>query len=131
MTVYPSEIALPFRFESGAVAKVQTPEARIRQHVYSLISTSYGERVMRPDYGTSANNVLFDVNDPATQSILTTSLKDALALYEPNVRIDSLSANPTDDRAKVIVSLHYTYFVGRDAVPSVLDITSAFDRSNG
>jgi hypothetical protein len=94
-----------------------TPEGRIkmaeaddsiRQSIWTILSTSPGERVMRPDFGCGINDFVFDLNDAGLAGRVTDAIQDALAIWEP--RIDVLDVNASPDpgnRSLLLVNIHY------------------------
>lgn len=57
-------INVPFRIDSsGRVAKTTTPEKIVEQQIIDILTTSKFERVMRPQYGAGANDLLFEPVD--------------------------------------------------------------------
>ena len=63
----------------------------IRDGLIQLLLTSRGERVIRPDYGTSLRTGVFDQNDPLLADGLKKQIAEAIATYEPRVVIKKLS----------------------------------------
>jgi phage baseplate assembly protein W len=73
-----------------------------------LLQTATGERVMRPDFGTTAPTVVFAPGSPANLRMLEASITDAIQSYEPRVELDSVLAEPTPgEENKVVVSVTY------------------------
>lgn len=60
------------------------------QHLVQLILTRPGERVMLPQFGTEALNMLFGSVDAITGVQLATSLRQAIDLWEPGIKVHDL-----------------------------------------
>jgi phage baseplate assembly protein W len=83
-------------------------EDSIRDCLLVLLQTATGERVMRPDFGTTAPTLVFAPGSPANLRMLEASITDAIQLYEPRVDLDSVVAEPTPgEENKVVVSVTY------------------------
>ena len=83
-------------------------EDSIRDCLLVLLQTATGERVMRPDFGTTAPTLVFAPGSPANLRMLEASITDAIQVYEPRVELDSVTAEPTPGQEnKVIVSVVY------------------------
>lgn len=67
--------------------------AAVRQSLLMLLSTSPGERVMRPDYGCDLRRVLFSPNDDTTAGLALHYVRRAIARWEPRAQILSLQAS--------------------------------------
>lgn len=73
-----------------------------------ILGTVPGERVMRPEFGCRAWELVFAPNDAATRGLLTMYVQQALDFWEPrinllNVRVGSDSQNT----ATLLVEIEY------------------------
>ena len=84
---------------TGAVAMVEGDLA-IRQAILLLLSTAPGERLMRPDYGSHLNRLLFAPNDQTTAGLAIHYVRQAMDRWEPRVEIVDLDAEPDPDRVE-------------------------------
>ena len=83
-------------------------EASIQDCLLVLLQTATGERVMRPDFGTTAPTLVFAPGSPANLRMLENSISDAIQAYEPRVALDSVVAEPTPRQEnQVVVSVSY------------------------
>ena len=74
----------------------------------ALLLTATGERVMRPDFGTKAQESVFAPGSVQSLRDLERSIADAVRTYEPRVELDSVraEADPLDE-SRVTVSVEY------------------------
>jgi uncharacterized protein len=83
-------------------------EASIQDCLLVLLQTATGERVMRPDFGTTAPTLVFAPGSPANLRMLENAISDAIQAYEPRVELDSVAAEPTPGlENQVVVSVSY------------------------
>jgi uncharacterized protein len=83
-------------------------EDSIRDCLLVLLQTATGERVMRPDFGTTAPTLVFAPGSPANLRMLESSISDAVRSDEPRVELDSVVAEPTPgEENRVVVSVNY------------------------
>jgi uncharacterized protein len=94
---------------TGGVAMV-SGDASVRQALLLLLSTSPGERVMRPSYGCNLRRLVFSVNDDTTAGLAIHFVRQAIARHEPRVEIISLDAG-RDETNPAILSIHLEYRV--------------------
>jgi uncharacterized protein len=82
--------------------------ASIQDCLLVLLQTATGERVMRPDFGTTAPTLVFAPGSPVNLRVLENSITDAIQAYEPRVELDSVVAEPTPGQEnQVVVSVTY------------------------
>ena len=83
-------------------------ERSIRQAIRIILSTTPGERVMRPDYGCDLQRLVFQPNDDTSAGLAMHYVRRALERWEP--RIDLLSVDAHRDEAEpgvLLISLEY------------------------
>jgi uncharacterized protein len=92
---------------SGMIAMV-SEEASIRQAVLLLLSTTPGERVMRPDYGCELSSLVFAPNDESTAGLAIHYVRQALLRWEPRIEILKIDARRAADQdARLDIQLEY------------------------
>jgi uncharacterized protein len=84
----------------GRIAMVEDEHA-IRQSLLMLLSTSPGERVMRPDYGCELRRLVFAPNDDTTAGLAIHYVRRAVERWEPRVEIESLDAGRHEQRVEI------------------------------
>jgi phage baseplate assembly protein W len=72
-------------------------DASVRQSLLLLLTTSPGERVMRPDYGCALQQLVFSPNDPTTHGLAIHLVRKAITKWEPRAEILSLDAVANED----------------------------------
>ena len=92
---------------AGGVAMVDGDES-IRQAIYLLLSTTPGERVMRPAYGSRLHRLMFAPNDDTTAGLAIHYVRQALRRWEPRVEVLDVDAQPDPDGSwRLNIQLHY------------------------
>jgi phage baseplate assembly protein W len=83
-------------------------EQSIEHCLRALLLTATGERVMRPDFGTKAQESVFAPGSVQNLRDLERSIAEAVRTYEPRVELESVraEADPLDE-ARVTVSVEY------------------------
>lgn len=81
----------------GPAGRVQIvdEDASVRQSLLLLLSTSPGERVMRPTYGCTLNQLVFAPNDDTTAGLAIHAVRQAIERWEPRIQITKLDATRT------------------------------------
>jgi len=92
---------------TGGIAMVEDEDA-IRQCLLLLLSTSPGERVMRPEYGCQLNRLVFSRPDQGTAGLAIHYVRQAVTRWEPRVEITYLDAGADpNDASRLVIELGY------------------------
>src|SRR5215471_20173947 len=82
--------------------------ARISDAIWIIVKTSLGERVMRPTFGTGANDYVFQSNSSVVRTNLVAAIKSALVQWEPRIELGEIQAQPVaNEPSQVLVSIEY------------------------
>jgi phage baseplate assembly protein W len=93
--------------EAGRLGYAVGPDS-IENCLRALVLTGLGERVMRPDFGTRAPDLVFAPGSVQNLHDLEASIRDAVARFEPRVELDDVRAETVpDDETRVTVSVVY------------------------
>jgi len=93
---------------SGRGVAMTEESASVRQAILLLLSTTPGERVMRPDYGCEIKTLIFSPNDDTTAGLAIHYVRRALMRWEPRIRITRLDAERSPhDPSRLDIHLEY------------------------
>jgi phage baseplate assembly protein W len=82
---------------TGSTSTVEDDES-VRQAIVLLLSTTPGERLMRPEYGSHLNRLVFGPNDHTAAGLAIHYVRQAIERWEPRVEIVELDAGADPDR---------------------------------
>ncbi len=102
----------PILPDAGGGLRYVDGDENVGQSLAILLSTGWGERVMRPRFGTNARQSVFAPGSPANLKALETSVYDAVRDHEPRVVLDSVVVTP-DALEPERVDIEVTYTVRR------------------
>lgn len=94
---------------TGGIAMVEE-DASVRQAILLLLSTTPGERVMRPTYGCSLNRLIFSPNDQTTAGLAIHFVSQALSRWEPRIQVLRLDAGSNPESPEIL-DIHLQYRV--------------------
>jgi phage baseplate assembly protein W len=94
--------------------------ADIKQSIKSLLLTRKGERLFNSDIGTNLTDLLFEVADFATASLIRDEIIVVLSNYERRINILKLDVDVNFDDNGYDIQLTYEY-VGRDDLPTTVE----------
>lgn len=93
--------------QAGGIDMVEERES-VRQAILLLLSTTPGERVMRPAYGCDLQRLVFSPNDDTTAGLAMHYVRQAVTRWEPRVevlRVDAVRRD--DDPGRLDIVLEY------------------------
>ena len=59
-----------------------------------ILLTPKGQRVMRPEFGSRLHDLIFAPNNATTAGLAAYYVEEALGMWEPRIRLQSVNANP-------------------------------------
>ena len=94
------------RVGNGRIELVSGMEL-VRQSIETILDTDPGERVMQPLFGCGLQRYLMAPNTAATRTAIRQDITEALALWEPRVRVSDVSVTPGEDPTLVWIDISY------------------------
>lgn len=92
---------------TGGIAMVEEEQA-VRQAILLLLTTTPGERVMRPTYGCDLKKLLFSPNDTTTHGLAIHYVRQAIQRWESRIDIIQLDAgSDPSDAGRINIVLDY------------------------
>jgi phage baseplate assembly protein W len=94
--------------DQGAVVPVAQEDA-VRQAIWLVLSTTPGERAMRPTFGAGLTDLVFAPNSPATQGMVVSAVRDALVEQEPRIDVLDVTATPDPgEPTRLLIEVDYS-----------------------
>ncbi len=91
----------------GHIALVHE-EQDVEEAIRMILLTNKGERMMRPEFGSELATLAFAPNDASTAGLARRYVYEALARWEPRIKLGEISAVPDDaDPGCLRISIHY------------------------
>ena len=80
----------------------------IREAIWIILSTSKGERIMRPDFGCGIHDFVFASINTSTMTLIESSVREALTLWEPRIELMNVKVSTEKiDEGKLLISIDY------------------------
>lgn len=103
-----SAISLPFRIDGyGRVASTSDPSKIWADRVRSVLMTSLGERLMRPFFGSTVTDEVYDILDEVPELVFA-AVSQAFADFLPRLTFNDVEVIQEDEEAGTI-SLEVSY----------------------
>ncbi len=83
-------------------------ERDIEEAIVIILLTPKGQRIMRPDFGCQIHDLVFAPNDATTAGLAVYYVEEALAMWEPRIRVLDVTARPDDaDPGRLMIDIQY------------------------
>lgn len=100
--------AFPPSFTRGPQSVVMVSDKEdIRQSLEILLTTSVGERFLRPSYGCDLRRYLFEPLDEGLVAYIRDLVNNAILYHEPRIRLTDLTLTTRADEGVLLIELAY------------------------
>jgi len=87
---------------------MRTAQDDIKESIYIILSTTKGERLMRPDFGCSIHNLVFSIINTTTITLIEQSVNEALTLWEPRILVENIKVKyESSPGNKCLIDINY------------------------
>jgi uncharacterized protein len=100
--------AFPIQFSPRGQVALAHGERDIEQAIRIILETIPGERVMRPEFGCRAKELLFAPMNAATEALLVRYVQIALERWEPRVDVVSVGVVDAPSDGVWMVQIDYS-----------------------
>ena len=101
-------LAFPLQVNARGEVALVSAERDIEQSIRIILATRPGERVMRPEFGCRASELLFEPRNSAMETLMQQYVEEVLSRWEPRIEVQYVSvlSDNTQDGA-VVVEVNY------------------------
>jgi phage baseplate assembly protein W len=100
--------AFPIGVDARGSIKMTRYEASIEEAIRVILSTTPGERLMRPDFGCAINELVFSPNTAQSIALAEHYVREAITRWEPRVILKSVRGlQDTDNSALAHIHIEY------------------------
>ncbi|MCL6590414.1 MAG: GPW/gp25 family protein [Firmicutes bacterium] len=97
----------PINVNNGRIRAAEGEES-IKESIRIILGTSKGERVMRPDFGSNLNEMVFAPDDTATATQIKVYVQDALLKWEPRIDVQDVKVTPNPEKpGRLDIEIYY------------------------
>jgi len=98
----------PFGVDGRGGISMSRGEKDIETAIIIILSTSKGERVMRPEFGASIADMVYQPNNATTAGLLAYHVREALARWEPRIEVMEVDARPhPQEPGQMLIDISY------------------------
>ncbi len=95
-------LAFPLRPSRSGLVR-EGGEDKVRDSIWLILGTAPGERLMRPDFGCTIHDLLFEANTPELRGLIAVRVREALVSWEPRIDVLAVRADPAAGRRSLVV----------------------------
>jgi phage baseplate assembly protein W len=101
--------AFPLQFSPHGQIALARGERDIEQAIRIILETVPGERVMRPEFGCRAKEMVFAPQNAGTHALMARYIETALARWEPRIEVQGVQvASDLSNDGAMLVEINYT-----------------------
>ncbi len=102
--------AFPPCTASDGSTLIASYEEDVREAIWIILSTDWGERVMRPTFGAGLKSFVFGPMNQTTMQQIQTRVQQALLMWEPRITVEQVNVS-VDPNNQGTLLIAITYFV--------------------
>ncbi len=99
-----SGLSFPLRTDARGQVTLVSGADDVEQSIRIILGTRPGERVMRPNFGCRAQELLFEPRSAATASLMQEYIHQALRMWEPRIEVRSVNVNFDDANPSALLA---------------------------
>ena len=100
--------AFPPRVDAQGGVALTSEISEIEQAIGIILTTSLGQRVMRPAFGSRLHELVFAPNNAETAARAQRFVEQALGRWEPRIRLVTTVAEPdTENSNRLLITIEY------------------------
>lgn len=99
----------PMFDQKSATVRMVEEEEDIRQSLKIILTTAYGERIMRPDFGSNLHKVNFSALNSSVINDISSYIAQSILEFEPRVTLEDIDIDLDQSYNGVLkIKLDYT-----------------------
>ncbi|HET8905632.1 MAG TPA: GPW/gp25 family protein [Ktedonobacterales bacterium] len=100
--------AFPVGVDARGRIALARQERDIEEAIHIILLTPKGQRVMRPEFGCQIHDLIFAPNDATTSGLAAYYVEEALAMWEPRIRVSEVNARPDPENlGRLLIDITY------------------------
>jgi uncharacterized protein len=109
-----SGLAFPLQLGVAGLAS-SSGQAKVEQSIRIILGTQYGERVMRPQFGSNLKALAFAPNNTSTANLARYYVTEALSKWEPRIDVMDVTVTSDNPGATLFIDISYRLRATGDA----------------
>lgn len=98
----------PVGVEADGSISSSSYEENIRESILLILGTAKGERLMRPEFGCSIHEYVYNTMDTLTLRMIENAIYEALVAWEPRIEVNEIKTLTEKAlEGKLLISIDY------------------------
>lgn len=107
--------AFPPRIDQQGGLALTNERSELVQSIYIILSTSPGQRVMRPTFGCRLHELVFSPNNSHTAAQARRYVEEALGMWEPRINVLQVNVFPDpQENSRLMIEIEYEVKASHD-----------------
>lgn len=107
--------AFPPRIDQQGGLALTNERSELVQAIYIILSTSPGQRVMRPTFGCRLHELVFAPNNSHTAAQARRFVEEALGMWEPRINVIQVEVAPDPiENSRLLIEIQYEVKANHD-----------------
>jgi phage baseplate assembly protein W len=100
--------AFPPKIDAQGGLALTNMRSEIQQAIEIILSTSPGQRVMRPTFGCRLHELVFSPNNSHTAARARRYVEEALGMWEPRIQVHNVNVRPDPEgHSRLLIEVEY------------------------
>ncbi|MCG3211088.1 MAG: hypothetical protein FOGNACKC_04725 [Anaerolineae bacterium] len=104
-------LAFPLQIDPKGGIALASGERDIEQAIRIILETRPGERVMRPEFGCRAHEMLFEPRDVSARTTMKRYVQEALTRWEPRIDVQDIDVSFGSGNTDGAIFVEITYVI--------------------
>jgi uncharacterized protein len=104
--IYGRGLSHPLRLDPTGMT-VSAGAQKVEEAIRLILGTQYGERLMRPTFGSNLRTLAFAPNNSSTANLARYYVAEGLARWEPRIEVLEVAVNNSATQPQLVISITY------------------------
>ncbi len=110
-----SGLAFPMRLDASGWVALVSDSVEIEESIQLILGTAYGERPMRPEFGSGIHEHVFAPADGTTAGLIAKDVRASLRRWEPRIDVERVTVSVDDmDAPRLLIDIEYVIRASND-----------------
>ena len=111
--IYGRGLSYPLRLDTTGLSVSAGPR-KVEESIRLILGTQYGERLMRPTFGSNLRTLAFAPNNSSTANLARYYVAEGLARWEPRIEVLDVAVENSATQPVLVISITYRLRVTQD-----------------
>lgn len=111
--IYGRGLSYPLRMDPTGMS-VSSGAGKVEESIRLILGTQYGERLMRPTFGSNLRTIAFAPNNSSTANLARYYVAEGLARWEPRIEVLDVAVDNSATEPLLLISITYRLRVTQD-----------------